>query len=630
VAELERQITTDEVRQLLDRIPEGGYVNVGGRVSYANQAMANLLGVDDPATLVGRSVVELYHPEDHPAVIERIQAFHATGRQLPPKELRLIRGDGKVRNVETTALRLESVNGDLVILHDFTARKLAEETLRAREQELLEAQRVAGVGSWSLDVVAGKFAFSDETCRICGRRPDAPKPRPGRNEWDGHPMLDAESFDRSLRLFAEVGRSGRSLELELDVMRPDGTTAKVMVRSEPDVDRTGRVIGMHGTILDVTAQKATEQALREASRAKDEFLALLGHELRNPLAPIVTAVKLLKLRGNGQIGKTLEVVERQVQHLVRLVDDLLDVSRITRGQIHIKRQPLLLSNVVAEGIEMAMPLVERRAHHLSVRMEGDDLWVSGDESRLIQVVANLLTNAAKYTDPGGHITVETFREDGELVLRVTDDGIGIAASLLPRVFDLFAQGPQATDRAVGGLGIGLTIVRSRVAMHGGRVEVASDGPGRGSVFTVRLPASVGIPASPLPHARPAANLARHRILIVDDNEDALDLLCEVLRAAGHEVVTATDGPGALNAVKGFDADVAILDIGLPVMDGYELAGRMRAALGERMPFLVALTGYGQDADRARARDAGFAVHLTKPIEPDRLLEAIEDEAPSAG
>jgi CheY-like chemotaxis protein/nitrogen-specific signal transduction histidine kinase len=382
---------------------------------------------------------------------------------------------------------------------------------------------------------------------------------------------------------------------------------------------------------EITDQKTVAEALRRANRSKDEFLAMLGHELRNPLSPIVTAIQLLKLRGNGQYGKTLEIVERQVQYLIRLVDDLLDVSRITRGTIQMKKRLLRLQDVVAQGAEIAMPLIEQRRQHLDVRLPAVELRLSGDEARLAQVLSNLLTNAAKYTDPGGCITVEAHREGGEIVLTVKDTGIGISRELLPHVFDMFTQERQAADRSRGGLGIGLTIVRNLVELHGGTVHAESEGFGKGSVFTVRLPVATEEPAAiesssvKVPVAR-----ASKRVLVVDDNEDLLEMLAEVLRDAGHVVVTATDGPAALAAMKTFHPDVAILDIGLPVMDGYELAARMRAELGASLPRLIALTGYGQESDRDRARRAGFSEHLTKPIEGGRLLGAVGlDDGPRA-
>jgi len=379
---------------------------------------------------------------------------------------------------------------------------------------------------------------------------------------------------------------------------------------------------------EITEQRRAAEALREANRSKDEFLAMLGHELRNPLSPIVTALQLLKLRGNGSYGKTLEIVERQVQYLIRLVDDLLDVSRITRGTIQMKKRLLRLQDIVAQGAEIAMPLVEQRRHHLDVRLPSFELCVVGDEARLAQVISNLLTNSAKYTNPGGRIEIDAHRQGNEIVLRVRENGIGISRELLPHVFDMFTQERQDADRSRGGLGLGLTIVRNLVGLHGGTVQAESEGPGRGSVFTVRLPVAAEEPAAvELSSPVNPVGWASKRVLVVDDNEDALELLADVLRDAGHIVATAKDGPTALEVMKTFPADVAILDIGLPVMDGYELADRLRAELGGASPRLIALTGYGRESDRAHTRKAGFAEHLTKPVEGARLLGAL-DATPS--
>ncbi len=381
---------------------------------------------------------------------------------------------------------------------------------------------------------------------------------------------------------------------------------------------------------EITEQRQAAEALREGNRSKDEFLAMLGHELRNPLSPIVTAIQLLKLRGNGHYGRTLEIVERQVQYLIRLVDDLLDVSRITRGTIQMKKRVLRLQDIVAQGAESAMPLVEQRRHHLDVHLPPSELRINGDEARLAQVVSNLLTNAAKYTDPGGCITIEAHRHGDKVVLQVKDNGIGISRELLPHVFDMFTQERQAADRSRGGLGIGLTIVRNLVELHGGTVQAESEGLGKGSVFTVRLPVAAEEPAA-IELSAPVNPVARasKRVLVVDDNEDALELLADVLRDAGHIVATAKNGPTALEVMKTFHADVAILDIGLPVMDGYELAERLHAEAGGALPRLIALTGYGRESDRARAKKVGFAEHLTKPVDGARLLGALDPSPPAA-
>ena len=365
-------------------------------------------------------------------------------------------------------------------------------------------------------------------------------------------------------------------------------------------------------------------AAENANRAKDEFLAMLGHELRNPLSPIVTALQLMKLQGPEESDRARKVIERQVAHLTRLVDDLLDVSRIARGKVELRIERIELSEVVAKAIEMASPLIEQRNHALSVSVARRGLMVDADLVRLSQVISNLLTNAAKYTPPGGSIAVAAALADGEVVLHVRDTGIGIAPEMLPHIFDLFVQEQQAIDRAQGGLGIGLTIVRNLVERHGGFIEARSDGPGRGSEFTVRLPCAADaatVDDAPASDTSRALVAGAPRVLIVDDNHDGAEMLSLILGQRGYDTRVAHDGPAALAVAQAFQPRLAFVDIGLPVMDGYELAARLRAIPELRGIRLVALTGYGQDGDRDRSREAGFDHHLVKPLDID-ALEAI--------
>lgn len=380
--------------------------------------------------------------------------------------------------------------------------------------------------------------------------------------------------------------------------------------------------------LEQTLRSEAEAARRvaeAASRAKDEFLAMLGHELRNPLAPIATALQLMRLRGDDGGEAERQIIERQVGHLEGLVSDLLDISRITQRKIELKRTRVEVSTVLREAIEMASPLLEQRRHHLEVRVARVGLAVDGDAGRLKQVFANLVTNAAKYTEPDGHIVVRAHRREDVIVVEVQDDGVGISPQMLPRVFDLFSQVPQSLARSQGGLGLGLSIVRSIVEMHDGRVRATSEGEGAGSTFAVELPAAglptavasegmgPDVPPDPLASGPQHAS-HRERILVVDDNQDAAEMLSEMLRAIGHETEMAYDGPHALRVASAFQPTVALLDIGLPVMDGYEVARRLRAEPGLAGIRLVAITGYGQDEDRRRSEAAGFDVHLVKPVQ----------------
>lgn len=371
-------------------------------------------------------------------------------------------------------------------------------------------------------------------------------------------------------------------------------------------------------------RQKTEQALRAADRRKDEFLATLGHELRNPLAPILNSLEILKLSGAFEDDSTAAacaVMERQVHHLNRLVDDLLEVSRITRGVIEVRKEPLDLTAIVKAAIETSRPVLDNLRHEVRTDFEADDMCVAGDSVRLTQVFANLLNNAAKYTNRGGRITVTTRRESGVAVVSVKDTGIGIAPHLLSQVFDMFMQVDRSTRRSQGGLGIGLTLVRSLVGMHGGTVEAKSGGPGQGSEFLVRLPllaervAAAGVPPRPAP-------LPRRRILIVDDSRDGAESLAMLLRVLGAEVALAHTGRAALEAVAAWRPDVVLLDIGMPGMDGYEVARRIRADPDHRHISLIALTGWGQDEDRRRSSAAGFDHHLVKPADLDQLRQLL--------
>jgi signal transduction histidine kinase len=384
----------------------------------------------------------------------------------------------------------------------------------------------------------------------------------------------------------------------------------------------GIVTGIATVCFEVSELAKAKREAEIANRAKDEFLAMLGHELRNPLAPILTALQLMDLRGITGADRERRIIERQVKHVVRLVDDLLDVSRITRGTVPLRKERLQLADVFGKAIEIASPAIEERQHTLHVEIAGG-LEVEGDAARLAQVFANLLNNAAKYTNPSGTIRVKAARVQSGVEVRVADNGRGIAPEMLPRVFDLFVQERQDLGRAQGGLGIGLAIVRSLVQAHGGTVEVASDGKDSGATFTVTLPVATSARSTRrTPDVAKAASTTGSRILLVDDNEDAATLLADSLRALGHEVMVAHDGPAALAVLGEYHPDVALLDLGLPVMDGFELGDRLRADPALKDMTLIALTGYAQEIDRDRTAASGFDLHLAKPIDVHQLTELI--------
>ncbi|VTS00725.1 histidine kinase : Putative sensor histidine kinase OS=Variovorax paradoxus B4 GN=VAPA_1c17480 PE=4 SV=1: HisKA: HATPase_c: Response_reg [Gemmata massiliana] len=375
----------------------------------------------------------------------------------------------------------------------------------------------------------------------------------------------------------------------------------------------------------VAGQARLAEELRDADRRKDEFLAMLAHELRNPLAPIRNGLAILQMADGDRaaVRKTYGMMSRQVDHLGRLVDDLLDVSRITRGKVELRKEAVDLNAVLARAAEAVRPTIEARRHRLIVTQPGRPVTVSADPTRLAQVVGNLLTNAAKYSDEGGRIDL-ILEEDGEAIVRVRDTGLGIPADMLPRVFDLFTQVGRTLDRADGGLGIGLTLVKSLVELHGGTVSAASGGPGKGSEFTVRLPKLVRARGGDAAERPAAAGVTPRRILIVDDNLDAGDSLATLLEMTGHRVEVARNGPQGLEVAARLRPEVAVLDLGLPGMNGYELAGRIRAEPFGKDVTLIALTGYGQEEDRRRTREAGFDHHLTKPADLDALAAVLRN------
>jgi signal transduction histidine kinase/ActR/RegA family two-component response regulator len=375
------------------------------------------------------------------------------------------------------------------------------------------------------------------------------------------------------------------------------------------------------------------QALQQADRRKDEFLASLAHELRNPLAPIRSAVEVLQIRdANGQDAERARaVIVRQVAHMTRLIDDLLDVSRITVDKLVLQKSHLDLAQVVATAVEASRPLIAERNHRLWISLPSSSVTLSADPARLAQVLSNLLTNAAKYTEPGGDIWVTAQSDETHVVVSVRDNGIGIDPAFLPRVFDLFTQGDHPGDTSAGGLGIGLTLARRLVEMHDGQIEAESQGLGTGSNFSVRLPllpcdlvgaVATGEEDTSLPASR--------RVLIVDDNQDAAEMLGVMMTAWGQDPKIAHDGLAALEAGAAFEPEIILLDIGLPRLDGHETARRMRAQTWGRRALLIALTGWGQDVDMARSRDAGFDHHLVKPVDPRVLKDLIRRDMTKPG
>ena len=638
---------------VLSNVDEGiTLVDRQGAIVYANRQAAALCGYSSPEALYRAGPIEIMARFE--LLDERGAAFPADllpGRMLlegrvPAERLVRfrVRADQSERWSLVRASAVRDERGEIRFIvnmfRDVTEARRQRAELQLSRDWLATALRSIGDAVIATDA-DGRTMFLNPVAEVLtGWSTDEAS---GRMHTEIFSLVHEETrapvespVERVLRDGVVVGMANRTV-----LIRRDGSEIAIDDSAAPIRSEDGKLGGVVLVFRDVSASRraaleherlfahvehAREEAVR-ANRAKDEFLAMLGHELRNPLAPILTTLELMRLRSPATFTHERSVIERQLAYVVRLVDDLLDVSRITEGRIDLHKTRIDVADVIEHAVEMSRPLIEQRKHELAVSVE-PSLVVSADRSRLAQVVSNLLTNAAKYTEPGGQITVSAARElvpgsgAPRVVIRVRDDGVGILPEVLPHVFDVFVQGPRAIDRAQGGLGLGLTIVRSLVALHGGEVSASSAGPGKGSEFAVSLPerSDAAPPADEVSAIRndSPAKEPGMRILLVDDNQDALDLLASLLSEMGHEVHAADNAHDALELAARVRPNLALLDIGLPEIDGYELARRLHALEGLSQLRLIALTGYGQASDRTRALEAGFDVHLLKPVDPVEL------------
>ncbi len=571
------------------------------------------------------------HPDDLAKAERDFLAGPESGGSIQEAEYRVLHRDGSYRNVWDRARAVYDDQGRPVrsvgCTIDITAHRRAEAALRENERRFRKLADSNILGVIFADIHGGIRYANDEYLRIVGySREECESGRIGwatvtPTEWlpvDDRAIAQARSGD------------GACTPYEKEYLRKDGSRIPVLVGFT--------LFGEEETvafILDITDRKRSEESLREADRRKDEFLAMLAHELRNPLSALSNALCLFRSPEMTEEDRewASEIAGRQLQTLVRLIDDLLDVSRISRGKIRLKLARLDAATVVARSVESVRPFIEARGHSLSVSVEAGPLPIEGDPTRLEQVLANLLNNAAKYTDQSGHIRLDGRAEGGELVIRVSDNGVGITPEMLPKVFDLFSQVETSIARSHGGLGIGLALVRMLLDMHGGRVSATSGGPGQGSEFTVRLPLASHEAESVGATDRAGKESPRReksrRILLVEDNVDALLGLARLLELSGHEVVTARDGPSAINRAGDFRPEVVLLDLGLPGMDGYQVAEAMRrSAMNQGL--LVAISGYSQERDREKSRQSGFDHHLSKPVNVETLLAVIESPGHASG
>jgi PAS domain S-box-containing protein len=489
--------------------------------------------------------------------------------------------------------------------------------LRRRLEVAIDASEV---GTFHCSIPLGKIVWNTLCKRMFWLEPDAEV------DFDlFYSILHPDDRERTRRAVEACVYGGQSYDIEYRIVSPAGEVRWIRATGKTTCDERGRPLQFDGTAHDITTRKRAEEALQEADRRKDEFLATLAHELRNPLAPIRNSLHLLRLSGDlsPALSQVRDIMERQVNHMVRLIDDLLDVSRISRGKIELRKEFVELATIVSTAVEANRPLVESAGHQLALSLPAQPIFLEADPVRLAQIIGNLINNAAKYTPAGGQIWFTAQVEGAEVVLSVRDDGLGISSEMLPRVFDMFAQLDHTISRSQGGLGIGLTLTKSFVEMHGGRIEARSEGTGCGSEFVVRLPLPTEMrrrTSNERSAPQPAATLPSRRVLVVDDAQAAGFVLARLLEKMGQRVTTAKDAFTALEIARRDKPEIVISDIGMPRMDGYQLAELLRREPGlEKIP-LVALTGYGQESDKERAITAGFDFHLVKPVG----LEVLQD------
>lgn len=659
----------EQVRLLLNSTAEAVYgIDLDGRCTFCNPACLRMLGYGKIDDLLSGKMHELIHhtrPDGtaYPATECQIHRSIRQGRGVHRESEVLWRADGSSFPAEYWSYpirRGQEVLGAVVSFFDITERKKAEEALRAAHRELENrvAERTSALtaaneflralleniqdGIVACDAEGVLTLFNSATRKFHGLPEAGPEPSLPAKQWpehyylrgaDGQTPMKAEEVPLYRALQGELVR-----DAQLVIAPPNAPPRTLLASGQAFYDGEGRKLGAVVSMYDITERQRAEEALRraheeleqrvkertaelahanaalqDAHRRKDEFLAALAHELRNPLAPIRSGLDLLAIDGTGN-GEIAQLMKGQLEHLVRLVDDLLDVARIMRGKVQLRRETVELSVAIDRAVEMARPLIESRRQHLLVSQPPEAIWLSADPVRLTQVLSNLLNNAAKYTEPGGRIELVGYRRDAQAIVEVRDSGIGIDPNFLPHVFELFAQADQSLDRAQGGLGVGLALVHRLVEMHDGTVAAHSEGRGRGSHFIIHLPVLVSNTASPpTPALSTPEPIASRRILVVDDSVAAGKILSLLLAKLGDHLATVVhDGPTALAAAEEHRPELVFLDIGLPELDGYEVAKRLRAMPQFQETLLVALTGYGQAEDRRKSREAGFDEHLVKP------------------
>jgi PAS domain S-box-containing protein len=601
--------------------------DIAGNRFSADRNLAALFGRKDEAELQGDPQVHRrqIHIEDLPGVIAAERAAMTTGT-LASTEFRVIWADGSEHWMARRGKVQMDADGRAVfisgLLIDITAQKIAEQALRASEKLYRAVGESIDFGVWVVDRSGRSVYTSESFLKLIGKT----QAQLAASNWSE--FLHPAEYEQTVAAWLEFMRTEGTWYHENQVLGTDGRYHPVLSQGVAIRGEHGEVTGRAGINLDISRLKATEEALREADRRKDEFLATLAHELRNPLTPIRHAVKLLEgdATDESQRQWARDVIGRQLQRMALMLDDLLEVSRITQGRLELKTEVVDLGAVVSTAVETARPLIEAKRQNLNITLPAQPVGIAVDPLRISQSISNLLTNAAKYTDANGNISLAVQLLPQEVAIIVEDDGIGLEAQAIPRVFEMFSQVKSAIDRSEGGLGIGLALVKGMIELHGGRVEAASFGGGRGSQFTILLPRTLMVAQAAQSEAQASQEHltpgARRSVLVADDNRDAADTLALLLDMDGYETTVAYGGQQALDVIRQRRPDAAILDIGMPDLNGYEVARRVREDEWGRNLFLLAITGWGHPDDVARAKTAGFNEHLTKPVDADNVVRLL--------
>ena len=603
------------------------WVGPDGTILRANQTELDLLGYSREE-YVGQPIAKFHVDQE---IIENILQRLTSGETIENEEAPLRCKDGSIRYVlinSNVLFRDGKFIHSRCFTRDITDRKLAEEGLKESEQRMRLATEATEVGIWEWNIITGLVRWDAQMFRIYGL-PPTPDGILKYHDWS-HSVLP-EDLRRQEEVLHETLRRLGSSSRDFRIRRADNQECRhIQCFETVRTNSLGEPEWVVGTNLDVTERKQADEALRRlaadlsnSDRRKDEFLATLAHELRNPLAPIRTGLQILELANNRgeEAEQTRKMMERQLSQMVRLVDDLMDVSRITTGKVELQKKRLQLTDVLNSAVETSRSLIEQMGHELSVDLPNEPIILDADFTRLAQVFLNLLNNAAKYSEPCGQLRIQAQLHGNEVVVSFQDTGIGIAADQLPRIFDMFSQVERSLEKSQGGLGIGLSLVRRLVELHGGSVEAKSEGVGSGSEFVVRLPVVVQSKVPPLESIETMrADLKPTlRVLVVDDNHDSLTTLSMLLKILGHKVHTASDGEQALSATREFGPEVILLDIGLPKLNGYEVCRRIRQQPGGDKIFIIAQTGWGQAEARQKSHDVGFDHHMVKPLDTKALM-----------